>query len=333
MSTAESRSRALDPGPLITLYQLDLAKQGGGIFYFHDNISQGVNEIVFGPNTYTPYPIKCEGFEWNTSGTLPTPKLTVSNVGSQVSALLREYNDLVGCKLTMIQTFAAFVQGGAEYNPANLQMFPTVTYAIQRKTGENNTECTFELSTPSDAEGVQLPRRQIIAHTCTWVYRGADCGFTSLFPVSDPLGNFFFTGGGPPDYKGPWSNDPNNPNFPYAKSDIVAFSGTYHLSLVANNSAPTTDTASWMLYQYKGAYNNTTVYAQYDFVYTDVAQPDGTIVHFFWLSLVANNNFPLSNQNAWSMDTCKKKLSDCQAHFGKQYPLATSAFPGCYKVQ
>jgi lambda family phage minor tail protein L len=34
--------------------------------------------------------------------------------------------------------------------------------------------------------GVKLPRRQFIQNACTWLYRGADCGYTG-----DPVANEF----------------------------------------------------------------------------------------------------------------------------------------------
>jgi len=187
-TTAEQRSRQLDPGPLITLYTL--TPKGAAPFYFHDGISQGNNNVVFAGKTYVPYPIKAEGFEWSTKGTMPRPTFTVSNIGSVVSALLREYNDFVGAMLTVTRTFAAFIQGGSEPNPN--QHFPIERYQVQRKTAENNTVCTFELSMPIDAESVVLPRRQILAHTCIWVYRGADCGYAGV-PKQDRLGTTFAT--------------------------------------------------------------------------------------------------------------------------------------------
>jgi lambda family phage minor tail protein L len=174
-TTAEQRSRQLDPGPLITLYQLDLTPKGGPVYYFHDGIAQGTNQIIFGGHTYTAFPIRAEGFEWSTRGALPRPTLSVSNIASVVSQLLRSYDDFVGCVLTQLKTFAAFITGGSE--PSNAQYFPYERFVVERKTAENNTICSFELSMPIDAEGKQLPGRMIMAHTCIWIYRGPDCGY------------------------------------------------------------------------------------------------------------------------------------------------------------
>lgn len=42
----------------------------------------------------------------------------------------------------------------------------------------------FELSSALNFQGVQLPRRQIVANNCPWRYRGADCGYNGP-PVAD----------------------------------------------------------------------------------------------------------------------------------------------------
>jgi lambda family phage minor tail protein L len=192
MATAESQTRSLDPDPLITLYQLDLTPAGAAspnnILYLHDGIAQGNNQVTFGGKVYTPYPIKAEEFEWSTQGTLPRPKLSVSNVGGIASALCREYGDLVGCVLTRIQTFKRFLAGQPEANAT--QTLPIQKFVIERKTIETSSMCAFDLSIPSDAEGVTLPRRLIISNTCIWRYRGPECTHSGL-PVTNRLGDFF----------------------------------------------------------------------------------------------------------------------------------------------
>jgi lambda family phage minor tail protein L len=183
MATAESLSRSLDPGPLITLYSLDLTPQGGVPLYFHDGIAQGNNQITYQGHVHTPYPIKAEEFEWNTQGALPRPKLTVSNVGGIVSSLCRQYGDLVGCSLTRTQTFQSLLGDGSQH-------LPIQKFTIERKSMETNTVCSFELAMPSDAEGVQLPRRLIISNTCVWRYRGPECTYGGL-PITNRLGTSF----------------------------------------------------------------------------------------------------------------------------------------------
>lgn len=355
MSTAEQRSRMLDPGPLVTLYDLDLTTKGGPILYFHDNTDIGDrtfndgqstnNQVAFNSNNanfvasdvgkaitgkniqpstsiagvvdentinlsnpangtgsnlpftivdrvdptitwkahqYIPYPIRAEEYEWSTRGVLPRPKLSVSNIGSTISSLMRSYGDFVGCKVTRTRTFAAFVKvgtiNGEEYDPACTQHFPIEAFVVERKVTETNMVCMFELSMAMDAENVLLPRRPILAHTCIWQYRGGDCGYTGV-PKTDRLGNNFTLG----DAHGQW------------------FIGV--------------------------------TYALHEYVWT-LGLDDTKI---FWVSQVANNqgHDPTTdiNEDFWKEDVCLKKLSDCEKHFGVNNPLRTSAFPACSKIR
>jgi len=184
----------IQPGTTIALrntaqsINLSLPATAGGSGLSFTIPSRGANQIVFQGKTFTPYPIKAENFSWNTRGTAPRPTLTVSNIGSVCSALLRQYGDFVGCKLTVRQTFARYVQGGSE--PDGTKEFTPLVFFVDRKSAENNTICSFELSTPWDAQGKMLPGRQILANYCPFTYRGTECGYTGV-PKQNRNGSFF----------------------------------------------------------------------------------------------------------------------------------------------
>lgn len=65
-------------------------------------------------------------------------------------------------------------------NPA--EEFAPEVWFIDRKSGESNENVQFELASAFDLNGVQLPRRLIIANYCSWKsiggYRGPYCGYT-----------------------------------------------------------------------------------------------------------------------------------------------------------
>jgi len=184
----------IPPGATIALritsqsINLSAPATGGGSNLHFTIPSRGANEITFNDHTYTPYPIKAENFSWSTRGTQPRPTLTVSNINSACSALLRQYGDFVGCKLTMHQTFGRYVQGGAE--PDDTKEFPPLVFVVDRRSAENNSICAFELATPWDAQGVSLPRRQILASYCPWAYRGPECTYAGV-PKQNRNGSFF----------------------------------------------------------------------------------------------------------------------------------------------
>ncbi len=237
-TTPEQRSRSTQPGVLITLYELDLTIYGGPVLYFHDGIAQGNDLIGFKGNTYSPFPIKAEKFEYTTKGTLPRPTLTVSNIGSVTSALLRQYQDFVGCTVTRRRTYSAYIVGGSE--PDNTKEFTPDVFVVQQKTAESNTTCTFELATTWDAEGILLPRRQILANSCLWTYRSPDCSYSGI-PVTNKNGVQW----------GPLGTNRGlyNPASTYGLLDytytLVNGIRVYWVSKIASNTNPLTDPLSW----------------------------------------------------------------------------------------
>jgi lambda family phage minor tail protein L len=96
----------LAPDAIVELYKLDFTNLGGSIMYFHGDTVQG--PIWFDGVQYDPWPIKTEGFA-RTSDKQPTPKMSIANLDSAVSALCNQYSDLVGAKLTRIRTFGKFI--------------------------------------------------------------------------------------------------------------------------------------------------------------------------------------------------------------------------------
>lgn len=172
----------LSPSALIILFQLDLDAQGGPILYFHNGVNELGDDIVFQGVTYTRIPIQAEGFDKSSQGALPRPTIRVSNVQGIMAATAREYGWFLGCKLIRKRTFARFLDavnfpGGVntEADP-NQEMQPDIWY-VDRKSRENGSVIEFELASSLDMEGVKIPRRQIIQNTCTWVYRGGECGY------------------------------------------------------------------------------------------------------------------------------------------------------------
>lgn len=55
--------------------------------------------------------------------------------------------------------------------------FPNDEYVIDRLSEEVPGQVTYELAPAWDVEGVQLPRRQIVANVCPWVYKADPCNW------------------------------------------------------------------------------------------------------------------------------------------------------------
>lgn len=178
----------LAPDSLIELYILDTTVIGSpGIEYFHAGTSESRWPIVFQGITYQPWPIQITGFERNGQGTVPKPKVSISNVQGIVSATALMYDDLVGAKLTRKRTFARFLDGSPQADPT--QEFPIDIYYVNQKTAENAQIAEFELTTSFDLVGLSLPSRQVVQNSCPWAYKGAECTWVPVagkyFDVND----------------------------------------------------------------------------------------------------------------------------------------------------
>ena len=194
--TIQSLIHSLNPGALVTLYELDATAQGGAISRFHAGTNGLRQAVVWQGNTYNPFPIEVTGFEMSGKGQIPRPVVRVANVNGLMGALVRDYQDLIGAKLTRKRTMVRFLDAVnfAAGNPTAdpTAAFPDDVFYIDRKSGENKVALEFELSASFDVAGVQLPRRYIVQNVCPFKYRGTECAYTgtSYFDANDnPVGS------------------------------------------------------------------------------------------------------------------------------------------------
>ena len=160
----------LDPGAIWEGYILDTTALGGSVYYL-----TAMGAATWQGNAYANFPIMAEGFERNTSGKLPRPKITVANLDGAVGALVRDAQDLVGSKVTRKRTFAKYLDGQPAADPT--AGFQDESFWIERKSLETAEAIEFELVTALDLDGLKLPRRIIQATVCPWVFKGAECGY------------------------------------------------------------------------------------------------------------------------------------------------------------
>lgn len=78
-------------------------------FTWCDGVNEVGDEVTFDSIKYARYPIQASGFDKTGNGSIPRPKLTMGNIGGIVGALAKDYNDLVGAKLTRTRTFARYL--------------------------------------------------------------------------------------------------------------------------------------------------------------------------------------------------------------------------------
>ena len=160
----------LSPGRLIEMYELDLTTIGGTeIIYFTPVVEDDNTPITFNSVDYIPIQMETEGWEVTGEGTLPRPKITVSNVLLSFAGYVEDYDDMVGAKLTRKRTFKQYLDGESEADPD--ATFPYDIFVIERKALQDRRTIVFELSAYMDFEGIMIPKRQILRDTCLHNYR------------------------------------------------------------------------------------------------------------------------------------------------------------------
>ena len=181
---------------LITVFEIEVPNSdigGAGIdkLYFHDGVTADLttdngylewytllDDNNFGSTTsghytqqlYLPFPVESEGWEVRGTGSLPRPTVRFANINQYWSAHLSNYDDLVGAKVIRRRT----LQKHLGTNPP--VEFNRDVYYIERKTTETATMVEFELASAFDVQGIQLPRRAVVAARCPWKYKDPDQG-------------------------------------------------------------------------------------------------------------------------------------------------------------
>jgi lambda family phage minor tail protein L len=201
--------------------------------------SPDTNPIQWRGNSYTPIPVMAEGFESSGQGSLPTPTLKFANVGLLGSAIINEFGDPVGAKITRWVTYSDYLDDGATPDP-NEHFLPEIWF-VERKKAQNRVFIEFELSAAMDQAGRLLPGRQVLRDACNLRYR-------SYLGLSESTGKPTFRYN-ETDMGCPWTGtntDTNNPEGPY-----IDHTGT----VVAN---PALDVCGKKLSDCKARFNLTT---------------------------------------------------------------------------
>lgn len=172
-------TRRFNVGELVTLYEIDLTALGGAVYRFTNNVFVERLPVSFAGSEYTYMPVAMEGIDVSGDTGPPQPRLSIATAGGPVNALVRQFKDLRGAKVTRIRTFAEFLDqrpngsGGVEVNPGADAMayLPKDVFIIDRKVSANKTMAEFQLVAPTDQEGVRIPLRVVTKRYCDLVYR------------------------------------------------------------------------------------------------------------------------------------------------------------------
>lgn len=249
MSKLGLELQQLGPSAIVDLYELDLTPDDVGSsnkYYFHSGTNELSESVTWQAQVYTALPIQVEGFVTSVTGQLPRLKVSLANIDSVFTALILDFDDMLGAKLTRHRTFAKFLDavnftGGVNADADPSVELPDEIFYAQRKITENKAMVEVEFATKFDLEGVQLPRRQVTANLCSWLFRGPGCRY-ALAPVTDIDGAAL-----------PYSPDAPpyieyNPATTYATGDVVWYYSSVYVYLckaITTGNAPT-DTTKWV---------------------------------------------------------------------------------------
>jgi len=186
-------SATLEPKAIVEMFVLDATSisSSAPILRWHPGTQVEGFPIVWQGITYESYPMQCDGFEQSAVGQLPRPTMQAANIGGTLGAFMRSLDSGIGAKVIRKRTYGRYLDavnfpdGNPEANP-NFH-FEDEIFFISRKSNENPVFIEFELAVPFDIAGVQLPRRQVIAGTCMWVYRSAECTYAGGPIYNDPI--------------------------------------------------------------------------------------------------------------------------------------------------
>lgn len=162
--TIREHVQRFDLGDEITLYTLDLTAFGLGIVRIAPVTEAGGGVVLFGSEAYAPHPVRAEGFELTTAGSLPRPTFSISNLDNSFTALVEQNNDLHGGVLTRIRTYGRYLDNGDE--PDGAATLPLDIYTLSQKTEHTMERISWSCVAAMDQEGVEIPGRTIVRDYC-----------------------------------------------------------------------------------------------------------------------------------------------------------------------
>ena len=172
----------IEQGAIVNLYDLDLSKIVGNktVIRFHNGVNELRRPITWQGNVYEPYPIKAQGFERSGQGASNRPTLTASNTGGILNGLIASFEGMIGAVVTRHEVLVKYLdavnfENGNKYADPYCEF--VFNYVIEQ-VRLHSPLATFTLALPCETDGARIPARIIIADTCSWIYRSANCGYT-----------------------------------------------------------------------------------------------------------------------------------------------------------
>lgn len=192
--------------------------------------------------------------------------------------------------------------------------FPDDVYFIDRMAEEVPGQMTFELAPAWDVEGIQLPRRQIIANICPWTYKKDPCSWSVKGAVTINT----ITG----------TASATTPTTYFGRQTTTSGSGTgAKLKVVINTASTTYSTGATITVANPG--EGYTVGDTLKVLGTDLGGATPTNDLTVTIASVTNDKYYDANDQivaTSAQDICGKRLTSCRIRFGTRV-LPFGGFP------
>jgi lambda family phage minor tail protein L len=345
-ASLNQENASLTPSTQIQLYEIDFSEIAPTTINFNYNGNQPINNGIFrvyndynlfnitsNPNGtikwqnnyYYPFPIAAEGFEYSSAGTLPTPKVSISNLSADgsnnsfyryIRMQIQDLGDIIGAKFTRIKTFLKYIDGAnfsGNINPYNPNSgvyeieLPRDIYYIDRKTVENRDVIEYQLASVLDVENVVLPARTILSTRCPFQYRGEGC----IYEYNSRLTYL---------HSGVYANTVN-PGITVRGLQTAPPVATANDQLFIGGVFANTGISTGAVFRISGGLGNSGLwkesgnYVSGDFIYLE---NKGLKFYYVCINNHTSNVFNAPpNINYWIGDSCAKSLSSCRSRWLK----------------
>ena len=142
-------------------FDLHFTSQQWDVVYFKYDTGSAV------PQTYTAFPgLSHSGVEFDLGGTIPSPKLSISNVSREIQALLEKNNFFRGVKVTVIKTYRNLL--------TDSDACERFTFNIDSH-ASNLVDVTFNLIGKLNLLSSKIPNRIVTRKCAATQYKGLGC--------------------------------------------------------------------------------------------------------------------------------------------------------------
>ncbi|STD29384.1 phage minor tail protein L [Edwardsiella tarda] len=188
-SSMQQEASRLSQSARLDVWEVDLTAIGGERHFFTNQHNEKGQDIVWQGRTYIAYPVTGSGFTFNGRGPANRPELHLSNLFGLLTAMVEDYDGLVGGSVIRRTLYARFLdavnfyQGNPEADPEQEQV---QHYRIEQVVNVTRDSVRVVLSAPTESDGALCPGRIMLADVCAWIYRSEECGYLGP-PVADAL--------------------------------------------------------------------------------------------------------------------------------------------------